>query len=200
VNPCRRLFPVAAALMMVPQVAQAHGSIEGAGDFYGGLLHPFLAPPELLAIIASGLLIGRSGLAACRYAIPTLACAVGAGLVLGWSAILAVEMTTPLALAAFVAAVFVTTGLRAPSPAAVAIALVAGLAVGFDAAPETGARMSALVGGAATVLASAALVTITAALALRAEKHWQRVAAQIAGSWITASAVLYLAFRFAPHR
>lgn len=193
----RSIVPAGVLLWLIPQAAYAHGSLEGVGDFYAGLLHPVVVPAELLAIVASGLLIGRSGLSTCRRAIPTLAGAVAAGLVLASKVASVPDMTTPLTLVALVAAAVVTTGLRAPvwiaAWVASGLAMLAGLAVGLDAAPETNALFGALVSGIATLLGSTALITIVAALALRADKHWQRIAAQVAGSWITASAVLYLA-------
>jgi hydrogenase/urease accessory protein HupE len=190
------VFAAATLLWLTPQAAFAHGTLQGVGDFYAGLLHPVIVPAELLAIVASGLLIGRSGLVACQRGIPAFAGAVAAGLVLAFAFAAAADMTTPLVSAALVAAAIVTTGLRPPIWTAVGLASLAGLAVGFDAAPEANARLGALLSGMATVLASTALITIVAALALQTEKHWQRIAAQIAGSWITASAVLYLTFQF----
>ncbi|WP_267213640.1 HupE/UreJ family protein [Chelatococcus asaccharovorans] len=184
-----------ALLWLAPQAAHAHGAIEGIGDFYAGLLHPLLVPAELLALVATGLLIGRSGLAACRRGIPTLAVTMAAGLALAPVIAAAPDMTTPLVAVALVAAAIVTTGLRAPGWIATGLAMLAGLAIGIDAAPEAGVRFMAFVNGAATLLTGTALVTIIAALGLRAEQHWQRIATQVAGSWITASAVLYLAFQ-----
>lgn len=189
------VFAAAALPWLTPQAAFAHGTLQGVGDLYAGLLHPVVVPAELLAIVASGLLIGRSGLVACQRGIPAFAGAVAAGLILDSAFAWVADMTTPLASLALVAAAIVTTGLRPPIWIAIGLASLSGVAVGFDAAPEANARIGALLSGVATVVASIALVTIVAGLALRTEKHWQRIAAQIAGSWITASAVLYLTFQ-----
>lgn len=191
----RCILPACATLGLIPQAAHAHGAIEGAGDFYGGLLHPLVAPAELLVIVACGLLIGRCGLAACRSGIPMLAGAIAVGLGLGSTVAPGADMTIPLALVALIAAAIVTTGLRAPLWAAAGLTLLAGFTVGLDAAPEPNGGVGALMSGAAMLLGGTGLATITAALALRSEQNWQRIAAQVAGSWITASSVLFLTYQ-----
>lgn len=190
-----------ALLWLAPRPALAHGALEGAGDFYAGLLHPVVVPAELLALVATGLLIGRAGLATCRWAIPMLAGGVAVGLAAAHAVDALSGATTALIVFALAAAAIVTTGLRAPMGIGVGLASLTGVAVGFDAAPEPNAWFTLLLTAAATLLGSTAIAAILAALALKAEQHWQRIAVQIAGSWITASALLYLAYQFmAPAR
>lgn len=198
-----RIAAAGAALffILLPGAAAAHSVVQGVDGFYAGLLHPLVVPAELLALVAAGLLIGRSGLAVCRRGIPTLAGGVVAGLVLASVVTADTDATTLLIVAALAAAAIVISGLRAPIWLGAGLAGFAGIAVGFDAAPETNPHSVAFLTGAATLLGATAFVTIIAALALRAEKHWQRVAAQVAGSWIAASAILYLAYQLvAPTR
>jgi hypothetical protein len=192
----RRLPGVGAGALLafVPGVARAHGVLEGVGDFYAGLLHPVVVPAELLAVVATGLLLGRSGVAACRSGILLLAAGVAAGMGLA-AAVGAAGATTPLAAAAFLAAAIVAAGLQIPIWTAASIALFAGFAVGLDARPEASALYPRILGGAATVLGSLVLATLGAAAALDAEKPWHRVAVRVAGSWITASSGLLLAFQ-----
>lgn len=188
----RLVLPAGAVLWLMPQAARAHGVLEGVGDFYAGLLHPFVVPAELLAIVATGLLLGWSGVLVCQRGILAFAGAVAAGLVLAQPLAMTAGATPALIAAALVAAAVVTAGLRAPAWFATTVAAVAGLAVGIDAAPEAEAVFKTLLSGAATVLGGAVLITIVAALVLGAEQHWHRIAARVAGSWITASAILYL--------
>ena len=197
----RRCILAGALLWLTPQAAHAHGVLEGIGDFYAGLLHPVVVPAELLALVATGLLIGRSGLAACRWGIPTLTGTMAAGLALAPAITVAPDMTTLLVAVALVAAAIVTTGLRASRWIAIGLAMLVGFVVGIDAAPEMNAGFVALLNDAATLLGGTAMVTIIAALGLRAERHWQRIGTQVAGSWVTASAILYLAYQLvAPTR
>ena len=75
----------AAATLAAAANARAHGSLEGVGDFYAGLLHPVVAPAELVAIIAVGLLLGFCGPEHSRPGVAAFAC----GLLLGMAAGLA---------------------------------------------------------------------------------------------------------------
>lgn len=52
----------AAATALAQAAAWAHGSVPGLGSFASGVLHPLLAPPHALALVALGLLLGQRGL------------------------------------------------------------------------------------------------------------------------------------------
>ena len=171
--------------------------MEGIGDFYAGLLHPVVVPSEALALVATGLMLGSSGLPACRPGLVALAAGLAAGLAVG--RLVPAGLTMPLLLiAALVAAALVTAGLRLPPAPAAAVAALAGAAVGIDARPETDALTSTLVASAASLLGGAALATLVAGAVLDRVYHWQRIAVRTAGSWITASAILYFAWLFVP--
>jgi len=87
----------------------------------------------------------------------------------------------------------VTTGLRLPVGLAAVLALVTGTVVGLDAAPEASGR-GALLGSAATLAGGLTIAVIITGLLVNRHEHWQRIAMRVAGSWITASAVLYFAW------
>ncbi len=177
--------------------AQAHGMLQGVGDFYAGLLHPLVVPAEALALVAVGLLLGSSGLAACRLGIPALAAGLVAGLGLG--RLVPVPEATPLLLAtALVASALVAAGLPVPPLAAAGLALLGGAAVGIDAQPGAEALLPRLVASGASVLGGAALATVVVALALGRAGLWQRIVVRTAGSWITASAILYFTWLLVP--
>jgi hypothetical protein len=188
----RRATAIAAALALVPGSACAHGMLQGVGDLYAGLLHPLLVPAEALALVAAGLLLGTSGLAASRLGLPALALGLATGLLLGRP--VPPPLVTPLLLAiALAAALLVVAGLPLAPETAAAMAALAGVAVGIDARPDPD-TLRPLVAGAASVLGATALATFVAALVLERERHWQRVAVRVAGSWIGASAILYFAW------
>ena len=48
-------------LLVSPVTAWAHGSIPGANVFYGGFLHPFLAPAHAISLAALALWLGGQG-------------------------------------------------------------------------------------------------------------------------------------------
>jgi len=187
----------AALLALAAGPAAAHGNLQGVGDFYAGLLHPLVVPSELLALAAVGLALATSGRAACRAGLPALALGLGIGLAIGLGRTLPPELATPALLAiALAGAGPVTAGLRLPPPLAAGLALLGGVAIAVDAAPEAGALPARLVAGGATILGGAAAITLVVGLVLGRERHWQRVAVRVAGSWIAASAMLYFAWFF----
>jgi hydrogenase/urease accessory protein HupE len=53
------LLTVGLSTLVPIDVARAHVPFEGAGSFSGGLLHPLFVPAPMLALFATGLLIGR---------------------------------------------------------------------------------------------------------------------------------------------
>ncbi len=186
---------LAATLALTPGEALAHGVVEGVGDIYAGLLHPLLVPGEALTLLALALLMGSSGLNAARFGIPALAAGLAVGLLAG-AHVPSALATPPLLAVALVAAALVAAGARLAPVAVAVLAAAAGVAVGVDAHPESNALRPALVGGAATVLGGTALTLAIAALVLGRTALWQRVAVRVAGSWIVATAVLYLALTF----
>jgi urease accessory protein len=188
-----RAAPAAFAIALVPGPAAAHGALTGVGEVYAGLLHPLIVPGELLALLALALALATSGRAACRVGLPALALGLAAGL--GFGALLPADLATPVLLAvAFAAAGPVVLGLRLPRLLAAVLAIAAGLAVGADAMPEATALSTRLSASVATIVGGAAFVTLVVGVALGRERHWQRVAARVAASWIMASAILYLAW------
>lgn len=181
------------ALGLRPAPAGAHAMVEGTGSLYAGLLQPLLVPVGVLALVAVALLLGSSGRAACRAGLIGLAAGLATGLALGRS-VPATYATPSLLTAAFVAAALVAAGLRLPAAAAALIAVLAGLAVGIDAQPEGGQLPQVLAASAATLLGATALALVVAGLALGREQGWPRIAVRVAGSWITACAILSFAW------
>jgi hypothetical protein len=182
--------------VLLPQPAEAHGVLEGVGDFYAGLLHPVVVPGEALAIIAVGLLLGSSGVAACRLGLAALATGLLCGLALARGVVIGEPMSTSLLLGvAFVAAALVTVGLHLPTAAAAVLSLLGGVAVGLDARTEAVALFAVLTAGSGTVLGGTITAAVVCALVVGREKFWQKVASRVAGSWITASAILYFTWQ-----
>lgn len=184
---------VGLALGQHPAPAEAHTIVEGMDGVYAGLLHPLLVPAEALAIVAVALLLGASGHAACRAGLIGLAAGLAAGLALGRH-VPAAYATPSLLAAAFAAAALVAAGLRLPARVVTLIATLAGLAVGFDARPEGDPLPQLIAAGAATLLGATAVALVVAGLALRRDHGWPHIAVRVAGSWITACAILYFAW------
>ena len=183
----------------LPLAAHAHTSVQGMGEFIGGLLHPVVTPSHLLVIIGLGMLAGRTSPPpmkrpmACFIPLTALALALtctswvkavhpvllhGIGLILG--ALIASGKSPATA---------VTCGLFA----------LAALALGFDSGPEVNgvaARVKALLG---TGLGLIVLVyDVAIYVSLGAHTNWLKIALRILGAWMVAISVLMLAFALRP--
>jgi urease accessory protein len=64
------------SLAAAPGWALAHSPIPGIASFYSGVLHPFVVPAQLMALLALGLLFGQRGLARLGPAVPALIAAL----------------------------------------------------------------------------------------------------------------------------
>lgn len=82
-----------------------------------------------------------------------------------------------------------------------AIAAIVGTFIGLDSPPDDAVARTAWLALAGTWIGMSLLVIYAAGLAIWFARPWQRIAIRAAGSWISASALLILAFEiFAPAR
>ena len=184
----------AIGLVLAIQPAFAHPPPFGLTGFSGGLLHPLLFPAHLLALLALGMLIGGQTTWTLR---PLVGFALGlsAGLGLMASGVVPRFMTEAVTSLAIVASLLVILARPIPETAGGALAVLVGAAIALDSPPETISLAEAnrmLVGTGV-----GALSLSTAAIWLTRRRHPQRsrMAARVLGSWIAASAILFLALR-----
>jgi urease accessory protein len=181
-------------LLSMAGEAAAH-SVFGITGFSGGLLHPLVVPSHVMAAIALAILIGRqaSGQA--------LAAVYGLAIVAGLCAIAAAYVPTlaeeTLLLLAAIAGLLVAWSRPLPSGVIAVLAAATGLAVGLDSPPEAISVAAANLTLLGTALSGAAFLAVMALFASRLRRDWQRLGLRIAGSWISASAIMVLALRFA---
>ena len=160
---------------------------------FAGLLHPLVVPAHVAAIAALALLIGQQNW---DRNVP-MAYVVAVLLGLGAIAMAYVPKFTEERLLAFAAITGLLVALSRPLPQELGVLLAAavGISLALDSPPEALALREAnltLVGTAVgAVLLLLALVQGTS----RLRRHWQRIGARIAGSWIAATAILVLALR-----
>lgn len=134
-----------------------------------------LAPTNLLAMVALGLIAGQHARQTPRVILAIFA----AGLLAG-SALIALalrEATAPIAL--------------------LVLAAVAGLlvAIALNAPPQAVTIPQAVASQAGTAVAALVVLCLAIIAAMKTEHGWQQIAIRIAGSWIAASAILVLASR-----
>jgi len=190
---------VAVILLVVvtaPRLALAHGSIQGMGSFYGGMLHPFLVPAHVLVLLALGLFLGQQAIVDLPVGFPAFMGGLATGLLVAAFGIVSLPSLAVLALAAILGVVVATAAALPPALCA-ALTIGAGLAVGIDSPPDAltvGGRAAALIG---TGLSAILGVFYAATLVERLRRGWQRILVRIFGSWICASAFLVLALALA---
>lgn len=198
-RPGRHVLPAVACLFFLPLPARAHTSIQGLGDFIGGLLHPVVTPAHGLLLLGLGLLAGRAAPPPLRrpmaFFLPLSALALATTGV-GW-----VKALHP---AVVHGAVLVVGGLLAwgrpvSGPVLCGLFAFAGAALGFDSAPESAAAAGIVKTLAGTWLGLGVLIYDVAIYAsLGVTTGWMRHATRIAGAWLAAIAVLLLAFALRP--
>lgn len=178
--------------LLVPLCAEAHSPIKGVMPFYGGVLHPFVVPAHVLAIIAIGLLVGRQGEAAQGRLLGSLFVSVVLGVA---TAGLFGDPDTdvPLLVTTCLTAVAVAWGRQWPAAAPVVLVGTGALLLGLGSAPEGvqgSARGLHLAGCCLGVMVGTSLLLLVAD---HVRQPWHRIALRVACSWIAATTLLVLA-------
>lgn len=181
---------VGLATLALTGPAQAHGAAKGLGPFWDTSLHLVTGAEHLLGFVGLGLWLAQQRTDPAREgALLVLPGALVAGLLLA-ALIGPVPRSTLLAAACLAAIGLLLVLEQGAAPAGrrlavLALALVQGalLAGPADLLPQ------ALAGALTAFL----LTLYSAALARLARAFWARVALRVAGSWITAVAILVLA-------
>lgn len=183
---------LALALGLTASEAYAHGAVKGLGNFGGGFVHPLIEPAHLVALIALALLIGQRGVMAAKGSLIGLAGASAIGLLCAcfdWP-----SDTDNLLLGAAVASGLAVMVAR-PLPAVVGGLLGAwiGFGIGVGTVPEGlsgSVRFMSLLG---TWLGVNFCTLCAATFIQEAKRPWMLVLVRVAGSWMTACALLVLA-------
>ena len=157
-----------------------------------GALAQIVAPTNLLALAALGLLCGQN---TTRMPIATLA-AFALGLFAG-SVLVALALRDPpvaLSLLALAAVGGLSAALARPVPPILkhALALATGAALALNAPPQAISIPAAVATQVGTGLAALAALSLVAFIAMKAERTWQRIGIRIVGSWIASSTILVL--------
>lgn len=199
----RRTFApsgLVAALLLAPQLAQAHLVSTPFGDFYGGMLHPITALEHLLPWLALGLLGGIQMKERSRWLLLVFPASVLLGVCLG----VALGAPTWLTLVNLTSLVLIAAptiaGLRLPTAA---LAGLGGLFGATHGAANGGALTpegNALLFVSGVTAASYLLIALVVALAytLVHRFQWGQIAVRALSSWIAAIGVLMLGLQFAP--
>jgi hydrogenase/urease accessory protein HupE len=175
-----------------PGQASAHLINSGCGPFYDGIVHLFVAPEDVLAVVALALLAGLGGKSCGRAVLFVLPAAWLAGALAG--RMTALPAGSPVLNAALLIAlgVLVAADRRLPLAFVAGAALACGLLHGcFNGAALAGAGSNSL---AAVGIGSAVFVVVAlvAGQVAALKKEWARIMVRVAGSWIGAIGLLML--------
>ncbi|MBS0473233.1 MAG: hypothetical protein JSR60_19340 [Proteobacteria bacterium] len=192
----------AAALVLLPEAAQAHLVITGMGPVYDGMLHFGLSPEDYLPIVVLAFFSGLRGSSAARMAL--------GGLVVGWLAggLVAMYVTSvsPELTSVATAMLFLVLGgllasnfavsARAVGVAGALLGLVRGLADLAGTAFSVPHTLT-LIGMTASGFV---VFSLAASLTLPLKRAWLIVAARVSGSWLAALGLLLLGWivRYGP--
>ena len=193
-------WPVSSALAALvwlhPAPALAHGSL-AIGDFYSGMLHPFLHFETLLPVLAMALWSGQLGSPhSWRLPLAFLG-AVMAGTVAG---ILEVDLAlapTSLKLSMLVLGLLVAARGKLPASLALALAFLFGLFDGQTGAydPQTPiGRPLLFIAGVGSSVGLMLFHVVTRVVRYRA--FWVQTGVRVMGSWIAATGLLVLALEW----
>ncbi len=181
------MIAVAMFLILAASPVLAHGTLPGDGGFASGMLHPFLATDHLLLLISIGVLLGRGGMRS-----PLLALLAGLVLGFGLTQLSLGPMQPANLMLALVVGGVLAAAIRVSGAITIATAFVAGLLVGADTDGPIGtAAITAYFGVTVAVLL---IVLNCMALAQLGATWLNGIPLRVAGSWITAVAILVLAF------
>ncbi len=189
------------ATALAPGITWAHSPVPGFRGFYVGLLHPLITPAQLLALLATGLLLGlrrRQGLGT-SLLLFALASAAGiaAGQVAGYPGWIDLTLALLAACAAVLAALR-PTGRVLPAGA---VEVPAGLLLGLASTPESGPALATAITLAGSLVGLALALAWITALTLTAWTRftwpWARLSLRIASAWLAAVSVLMAALLLA---
>lgn len=176
----RRALPMALAA----SPAFAHGTLPGGGGFYAGAAHPFLAGDHLLLLFGLGILLGRAGR---RTPLIALLGALSAGF--ATTTLLPVPLQPAILMLALVVGGLLAAAIPVRPAILGLLAIATGLLVGADTDGS-----NTIIAYAGVTVAVVLIVLNSMALAYVGAGLLNGVPLRVAGSWISAAAILVLAF------
>ncbi len=179
-------------LAMSALPADAHLNTTGMGPIYDGLMHFFMSPEDFIPVLALAFLAGLRGVNYGRRALFTIPTAWLLGGLIGLSALAA--NPHPFIAAGW----FLLLGILLAANAKISLRLTTGIAAllglyhGYLNGTGLGASTDAAIATFGLAFGVFVLVALAAALVVRLQAEWARIAVRVAGSWVAASGLLML--------
>ncbi|HEY2774023.1 MAG TPA: HupE/UreJ family protein [Candidatus Binatia bacterium] len=187
-----RLLVLACLVVLLPEAAWAHTPIQGIGDFYSGVLHPWVVPQHILPIVALGLLLGQRGEEFFQAGLGSFLVAILLGLAAAGAGFQGIPEVVLLVLSTL-EGVAVALAPPLPRSACVALAFATALLVALDSSPEASTLRATLMTLGGTAIGASLGLIYSGGLSRKLAAPWARIAVRVVGSWIAASSVLVLA-------
>lgn len=176
--------------LCVPVYAEAHLVNTGLGPFYDGVSHLFIAPEDLLTVIALGLLAGLAGPQHGRVVLFSLTGAWVAGGLLGLTQTREFAFPLGTMVSFLVAGALVAMDRKLPLAAILAFSTMLGLLHGWLNGSAMVANNSGWLGLAGVSASVFILAALLAAFVVWLQSAWARIGVRVAGSWIVAVGLL----------
>ena len=197
----RRWIGAAAVVGLGPGPAAAHGPIDGIEGFYVGFLHPVSTPPQLLALLALGLLLVHGWPDRAGRWLGAFVGALAVGMAAGQAGLDPAPLPPVLLAVAVAVAALAALAPAAPGWTRLVAAAATGLLVGVVSTPDPGPMRATLITLAGSFVgANLATVYATGAagwLRERFPRPWVHIGQRVLSAWVAAIAALMLAFAFA---
>lgn len=189
----RLLAGTTLAIAAAAEPAAAHAPFPGIGQFYNGLIHPFLSLPEFLLLVSASLLLGRSGSPVAGTGLLALAVAIVAGMALPWTVPgLSIPSVATLSMALACAAAL-SLDVRPPKWIVLAASGLSGICIGAALSPDSGPLRIMVAAGTGSALASAFLALVVTGVTFKWHDGWKVVAIRVVGAWVCAVGMMTLA-------
>lgn len=189
----RRCFALAAfgvVTLLRPEAANAHLVSTGLGPFYDGVTHLLVSPDDLLGVIALALLAGLNSKRHGRHLLFLLPTAWIVGSIFGSRETAEVLAPVASALSFLAIGLLVATDARLKPATLLGLASVFGVFHGYLNGTLAAQEDLGVAGVMGIVLAVFVIVALLASVAASLRAYWMKVAARVAGSWITAIGML----------
>jgi hydrogenase/urease accessory protein HupE len=181
---------------VIPPLPLAHGTIEGIGDLWNGVLHPLRSPIQLMVLCALALVAGQRTKIA-PLLIAFLLASVGGIVFSLLGPQLGLPEVPPLIPCVLAGVAGVMVAARTPLKRGALLSLFAagGFVLGWDSGQDPSAPwvMFKLLLGAWIGLA-VALLNFANYAAICPKRPWIKIGFRVLGSWVIASSILFLAF------
>lgn len=193
--------PIATALLLAANSnGNAHSPVEGAANFYWGIIHPYYQLAAALIVVAFGLIAGRMPQGRSTTKIMTAYMAA-------ISLTLIIILFHPLTLHVYVAlgmaiilGLMVVSDRRPPLSALIAVAMLTAATAAATSPPDGNNLREQLLMTAGSFIGLTLPPLYLIMLLRQLNKPWPIIGVRIIGSWITACGILVLCLQFSEVR